>query len=72
VPDFGLTKIALNPGEVYTISSYSLEMLLVMDGEVIIEDMAYKAGDTALLTANAKVKIKAHTATVLFKAYVPK
>ena len=72
VPDFGLTKIALNQGEVYTISSYSLEMLLVMDGEVIIEDMAYKAGDTALLTANAKVKIKAHTATVLFKAYVPK
>jgi hypothetical protein len=47
-------------------------MLLVLDGEVIIEDMAYKAGDTALLTANAKVKIKAHTATVLFKAYVPK
>jgi len=28
-------------------------MLLVMDGEVIIEDMAYKAGDIALLTANA-------------------
>ena len=72
VPDFGLTKIALNQGEVYTILSYSLEMLLVMDGEVIIEDMAYKAGDIALLTANAKVKIKAHTATVLFKAYVPK
>ena len=72
VPDFSLTKIVLNQGEVYTISSYSLEMLLVMDGEVIIEDMAYKAGDTALLTANAKVKIKAHTAAVLFKAYVPK
>ena len=55
VPDFGLTKIALNPGEVYTISSYSLEMLLVMDGEVLIEDIAYKAGDTVLLIPNAKL-----------------
>lgn len=72
VPDFGLTKIVLNQGEVYTISSYSLEMLLVMDGEVIIEDMAYKAGDTALLIPNAKLKIKAHTAAILFKSYVPK
>jgi len=72
VPDFGLTKIALNPGEVYTISSYSLEMLLVMDGEIIIEDIAYKAGDTVLLTPNAKLKIKAHTAAILFKSYVPK
>ena len=72
VPDFGLTKIALNPGEVYTISSYSLEMLLVMDGEIIIEDIAYKAGDTVLFTPNAKLKIKAHTAAILFKSYVPK
>jgi mannose-6-phosphate isomerase len=72
VSDFGLTKIALKPGEVYTISSYSLEMLLVMDGEVIIEDIAYKAGDTVLLTPNAQLKIKAHTAAILFKSYVPK
>jgi len=72
VPDFSLTKIALNPGEVYTISSYSLEMLLVMDGEVLIEDIAYKVGDTVLLTPNAKLKIKAHTAAILFKSYVPK
>ncbi len=72
VPDFSLTKIVLNPGDVYTISTYSLEMLLVMDGEVIIEDIAYKAGDTALLTPNAKLKIKAKAAAILFKSYVPK
>ena len=72
VLDFGLTKIVLNVGEVYTISSYSLEMLLVMDGEVIIEDIAYKAGDTLLLTPNAKLAIKADTAAILFKSYVPK
>jgi len=72
VPDFGLTKIALNMGEVYTISTYSLELLLVMDGEVFIEDIAYKVGDTVLLTPNAKVKIKAHTKALLFKSYVPK
>jgi mannose-6-phosphate isomerase len=72
VPDFGLTKIALNAGEVYTISTYSLELLLVMNGEVLIEDITYKAGDTVLLTPNAKLKMKAHTAALLFKAYVPK
>ena len=72
VPDFGLTKIVLNVGEVCTISTYSLEMLLVMDGEVVIEDIAYKAGDTALLTPNAKLTMKAKAASVLFKSYVPK
>ena len=72
VPDFGLTKIALNKGEVYTISSYSLELLLVMDGEIIVENIAYKAGDTALLTPNAKLSIKAKSPALLFKAYVPK
>jgi mannose-6-phosphate isomerase len=72
VPDFGLTKIALNKGEAYTISSYSLEMLLVMEGEILIEDKAYKAGDTVLLTPKAKVKMKAHTTAVMFKSYVPK
>jgi len=72
VPDFGLTKIALNMGEVYTISTYSLELLLVMDGEVFIEDIAYKVGDTVLLTPNAKVKIMAHRKALLFKSYVPK
>jgi mannose-6-phosphate isomerase class I len=72
VPDFGLTKIVLNSGEAYTISSYSLEMLLVMEGEVLIEDKAYNAGDTLLLTPNAKVKMKAQTTTVVFKSYVPR
>ena len=72
VPDFSLTKIVLNRGDVYTISTFSLEMLLVMDGEVIIEDIAYKAGDTALLTPNAKLTIKAKAAAILFKSYVPK
>jgi hypothetical protein len=43
-----------------------------MDGEVEIEDIAYKAGDTALLTPNAKLSIKAKSPALLFKAYVPK
>jgi len=72
VADFGLTKLRLNAGEVYTISTYSLELLLVMEGEVVIEDIAYKAGDTALLTPNTIVKLKAKLPALLFKAYVPK
>ena len=70
--DFGLTNIRLNVGEVYTISTYSLELLLVMDGEVEIEGIAYKAGDTALLTPKANLSIKAKSQALLFKAYVPK
>jgi len=72
VSDFGLTNIRLNAGEVYTISTHSLELLLVIDGEIDIEDIAYKAGDTALLTPNAKLSIKAKSPAILFKAYVPK
>ena len=72
VADFGLTNIRLKEGEVYTISTYSLELLLVMEGEVLIEDIAYKAGDTALLTPNTIVKLKAKLPALLFKAYVPK
>jgi len=72
VPDFGLTKIALNRGEDYTITTYSLELLSVLEGEVKIDGMPYKAGDTALLTPKATVKIEAISAALLFKAYVPK
>ena len=72
VSDFGLTNIRLNAGESYTISTYSLELLLVMEGEVEIDHIAYKAGDTAVLTPKAKLTVKAKSAAILFKAYVPK
>ncbi len=72
VPDFGLTKIALKGGEVYTMTTYSLEILLVMEGTVIMEDKSYNKGDSILLIPNAKLTIKTKTASILFKAFVPK
>lgn len=72
VPDFGLTKIALKGGEVYTMTTYSLEILLVMEGTVIMEDNSYNKGDSILLIPNTKLTIKTKTASILFKAFVPK
>lgn len=72
VSDFGLTKIALKGGEVYTMTTYSLEILLVMEGTVIMEDKSYNKGDSILLIPNAKITIKTKTASILFKAFVPK
>ena len=71
VPDFGLTKIAIPVGEAYTIHTNSLEMLLVMEGEVRLGTLLLKAGDVAMLTAGQSFEINAIGSSVLFKSYVP-
>ena len=71
VPDFGLSKIALNGGDRYTINTQSLEMLLVMEGAVLIDGNAYKAGEVAMVGASEQIEIQAQTHSVLFKSFVP-
>jgi mannose-6-phosphate isomerase len=71
VPDFGLSKIALNGGDRYTINTHSLEMLLIMEGEVIIDNNLYKAGEVAMAGASEQIEIHAQTHSVLFKSFVP-
>ena len=71
VPDFGLSKIALNGGDRYTINTQSLEMLLVMEGAVLIDGNAYKAGEVAMVGASEQLEIQAQTHSVLFKSFVP-
>jgi mannose-6-phosphate isomerase len=71
VPDFGLSKIALNGGDRYTINTHSLEMLLIMEGEVIIDNNLYKAGEVAMAVALEQIEIHAQTHSVLFKSFVP-
>ena len=72
VPDFGLTKIAILQGDSYTISTHSLELLLVIEGEISIGGMIFKAGECAALQANSSIEIKASLPSVMFKSYVPK
>lgn len=72
VPDFGLTKIVIKGGDHYTISTHSLEILLVLEGEIIIENQLYSKGEAVLLVPSAKVKIKAKLDTIIFRSFVPK
>lgn len=71
VPDFGLSKIALNQGESYTITSQALEMLLVMEGQLEIEGNVYHAGEVAMVPASQQLSIHAMESSVVFKAFVP-
>jgi len=71
VPDFGLSKIGLNGGDRYTINTQSLEMLLVMEGAVLIDGNAYKAGEVSMVGASEQIEIQAQTHSVLFKSFVP-
>jgi mannose-6-phosphate isomerase len=71
VPDFGLSKIGLKGGDRYTINTKSLEMLLVMEGEVLMDGNIYKAGEVAMVGASEQLEFQAQTHSVLFKSFVP-
>jgi mannose-6-phosphate isomerase len=71
VPDFGLSKIALKAGESYTINSQSLEMLLIIEGQVTIDGIVYNAGEVAMVKALQEITIQANASSVVFKAFVP-
>ena len=71
VPDFGLSKIAISTGNAYTILGESLQMLLVMEGELQINNDLYKRGEVALVLPEIAVEMKAIKDCVVFKSYVP-
>lgn len=71
VPDFGLSKIGLNGGDRYTINTQSLEMLLVMEGEVLIDGNVFKNGEVAMVKASEQIELEAQSHSILFKSFVP-
>jgi mannose-6-phosphate isomerase len=71
VADFGLSKIALKAGEAYTIQTKRLEMLLVTEGEIVIDGIAYGAGEVALAKALQGIAMQASQAAIVFKSFVP-
>jgi len=71
-PDFGLTKIRLKPGESSTMTTHSMEVILVTEGEVLVDQLILKAGDTVVLAAATKLSILAMQSSILFKSFVPK
>jgi mannose-6-phosphate isomerase len=71
VADFGLSKMALCRGESYTINTQSIEMLLVMEGQVELDGIEYNPGEVALVPSLQQLQIQAKEASVLFKSFVP-
>jgi len=71
VDDFGLSKIAINSGESYTIQSNLIEMLLVMEGQVDIEGVLYNPGEVAMVKASTQLTLDAKASSVIFKSFVP-
>jgi mannose-6-phosphate isomerase class I len=73
VPDFGLTKIQLTPGETYTNETNSFEMFLVMQGNVLLNGIDLNPGELAAVKAEEAYQIQqiGLEEAVLFKSFVP-
>ena len=71
VSDFGLSKIQLKGGEAYTIHTQSIEMLLVMEGEMQLEGVIYKAGEVAMVRPEQAIHIDSNGGSVIFRSFAP-
>jgi mannose-6-phosphate isomerase len=71
VSDFGLSKIQLKGGEAYTIHTQSLEMLLVMEGEMELDGAFYKAGEVAMVKPEQAIHISSEGGAVIFRSFAP-
>lgn len=72
VPDFGLSKIELEAGKEYQSNSFSLEILIVTEGSIIVNQlMVLNKGEAAAILANTNYMLTATGNTTIFKAFVP-
>ncbi len=71
-PDFQLSKVELQQGQVYQHTAAALEVLLLMQGTVNDHSgQAYKRGDIFLAAADVAYELKADSDALLFKATIP-
>lgn len=71
VSDFGLSKLAIKAGESYTIHTQSIEMLLVMEGQMEIQGSIYKAGEVAMIKPEQAISIGSSKGTLIFRSFAP-
>lgn len=74
IADFGISAIELNAGENYSALTTSLEILLVIEGTVLVkqnESLIIKKGEALAVVANQEYSITATGKTLLYKAFVP-
>jgi mannose-6-phosphate isomerase len=74
VADFGIAKIQLQQGDVYSNTTTSLEILIIMQGAVIVkgqEDKVLKRGHAIAVAAGSSYQLTASGGAELYKAFVP-
>jgi len=75
VSDFGIGKIELHPGEAYNNTSASLEIFVVMEGEMEIKgsvnNLSVKKGEAAAILFNETYQISTGSYVLAYKAFVP-
>ncbi len=71
VADFGLSKIAIKAGESYTIHTQSIEMLLVMEGQMDINGNSYKVGEVAMVKPEQAINIDSSMGALIFRSFAP-
>lgn len=74
IADFGISAIELNSGEHYSALTTSLEILLIIEGTVLVkqnESLIFKKGEALAVVANQEYSITATGKTLLYKAFVP-
>ena len=73
--DFELSKINLSKGEIYKSEAKTVEILIVIGGEVdVLEEKSslyLKKGESVFFKAGSKYKIKTTDTAVIYKAKVP-
>jgi mannose-6-phosphate isomerase len=75
VSDFGISKIALQQGEIYDNTSNSLEIFVIIEGEMEIKgscnELKVKRGEAAAILFNETYQISAGSHVLAYKAFVP-
>ena len=71
VSDFGLSKLAIKAGESYTIHTQSIEMLLVMEGQMEIQGLIYQTGEVAMIKPEQVISIGSSKGALIFRSFAP-
>jgi mannose-6-phosphate isomerase len=71
VSDFGLSKLEIKAGESYTIHTQSIEMLLVMEGQMELQGQIYQAGEVALIKPEQAISIGSSKGVLIFRSFAP-
>lgn len=75
-PDFELSQIKLSNNNVYSSTSSSAQILMVLEGDVELSEenenvISLSKGKSALILANCKYAITAKSSAIIFKATAP-